>query len=192
MKAVRGMVDAGSGYPPHWRGESGEANLATATAMQSPTERHLLRRQQYFVFILEDILYQAYQRAVAAGRQRRLSTADYSLLFTVSVPDISRSDNEILARSAQAMSEALRGISDQVGAGSPTLKRLLIRMVFKFAGEPQDDEVIDQILHETGSDVAEPDEAPEDQGDADQRGETPKEQEQEMVHWNGNGGSAGL
>ena len=40
------MIDAGSGYPPHWRGESGEANLATATAMQAPTERHLMRRQQ--------------------------------------------------------------------------------------------------------------------------------------------------
>jgi len=24
------MIDAGSGYPLHWHGESGEANLATA------------------------------------------------------------------------------------------------------------------------------------------------------------------
>jgi hypothetical protein len=39
LKAVRQMVDAGSGYPPHWRGESSDANLATAQAMQSPTER---------------------------------------------------------------------------------------------------------------------------------------------------------
>jgi hypothetical protein len=30
LKAVRGMIDAGSGYPPHWRGEGGEANLAPA------------------------------------------------------------------------------------------------------------------------------------------------------------------
>ncbi len=28
MKAVRGMIDAGSGYPPHWRGEAADANLA--------------------------------------------------------------------------------------------------------------------------------------------------------------------
>ncbi len=32
LKAVRGMIDAGSGYPPHWRGEAADANLATATA----------------------------------------------------------------------------------------------------------------------------------------------------------------
>jgi hypothetical protein len=33
LRAVRGMVDADSGYPPHWRGEAADANLATATAM---------------------------------------------------------------------------------------------------------------------------------------------------------------
>jgi hypothetical protein len=47
LKAVRGLIDAGSGYPPHWRGEAADANLATAQAMQSPTERHLMRRQDY-------------------------------------------------------------------------------------------------------------------------------------------------
>jgi hypothetical protein len=67
LRAVRGMIDAGSGYPPHWRGEAADANLATATAMQAPTERHLRRRQQYFSFILMDILFQAYQCAVAIG-----------------------------------------------------------------------------------------------------------------------------
>ena len=55
MKAVRGMIDAGSGYPPHWRGEAADANLATAQAMQGPTERHLARRQKYFNFMLKDI-----------------------------------------------------------------------------------------------------------------------------------------
>ncbi len=33
LQAVRHMIDA-VGYPPHWRGEGGDANLATATAMQ--------------------------------------------------------------------------------------------------------------------------------------------------------------
>ena len=72
LKAVRGMIDAGSGYPPHWRGEAADANLATATAMQAPTERHLLRRQRYFRYLLQDILYHAYQRAVEAGKARPL------------------------------------------------------------------------------------------------------------------------
>jgi hypothetical protein len=64
LQAVRGMIDAGSGYPPHWRGDAGDISLATAQAMQGPTERHLRRRQAHFFWILEDILYHAYQRAV--------------------------------------------------------------------------------------------------------------------------------
>ena len=46
LKSVRNMIDAGSGYPAHWRGEAEPANLATARAMTSPTERHLIRRQK--------------------------------------------------------------------------------------------------------------------------------------------------
>ena len=68
LKAVRGMIDAGSGFPAHYRGEAEDANLATATAMQAPTERRLLRRQKYFVFLLMDIVYNAYQRSQVIGK----------------------------------------------------------------------------------------------------------------------------
>lgn len=150
MAAVRGMIDAGSGYPPHWRGESGDANLATATAMQAPTERHLLRRQQYFTFILEDILYQAYQRAVQLGRARRLPTEDYTKLFTLSLPDISRADNEALARSAGQLAAALQTLAANLPGRSATFDKLFLRTVFKFAGEPQDEGTLDEILAQAG------------------------------------------
>ena len=52
MRALRQMIDAGSGQPPHWRGEGENVNLATATAMQAPVERHLLRRQKYFAWMI--------------------------------------------------------------------------------------------------------------------------------------------
>jgi hypothetical protein len=147
LEAVRGMIDAGSGYPPHWRGESGQANLATATAMQAPTERHLLRRQQTFRYILEDILYQAYQRAVEAGRQKALPTTDFQKLFTLTVPDISRADNESLARSARDLAGALQGMNLALQP-SRSLQKLALRMVFKFAGEPQPEDVLETILDE--------------------------------------------
>jgi hypothetical protein len=148
MRAIRGMIDAGSGYPPHWRGEAGEANLATATAMQSPTERHLLRRQQYFAFMLQDILYHAYQRAAEISRVRRLTETDYGALFTVSVPDISRADNEILARSARDISSGIQTLADQLPHRSPTFSKQTLRMFFKFAGEPQSQETIESIYTE--------------------------------------------
>lgn len=151
LKAVRGMIDAGSGYPPHWRGEAGDANLATATAMQSPTERHLRRRQKYFIFILQDILYQAYQRALEAGKVRSLKTDGYDQLFQVSAPDVSRSDNEALARAARDITQAFTALSQGLGS-SPAYNRQVLRLAFKFAGEPVTEEQINSFLEDERSD----------------------------------------
>jgi hypothetical protein len=148
LEAVRGMIDAGSGYPPHWRGESGQANLATATAMQAPTERHLARRQQYFVYMLEDIVYTAYERALEVGTVRRLPSEDYGRLFVVAAPDVARADNEALGRAARDVANALETASAQLPKRSPTLVKLFLRQVFRFSGAPQDEEILDQILAE--------------------------------------------
>lgn len=150
LKAVRGMIDAGSGYPPHWRGEAADANLATATAMQAPTERHLLRRQQYFTFLLQDLLYHAYQRS-RSGAQRALPAQDYQQLFVVVRPDISRTDNESLARAARDLTQGLSTLAEQISGLPPSLARHTLRMVFKFAGEPLDEGNIDQIMEEMKS-----------------------------------------
>lgn len=150
LKAVRGMIDAGSGYPPHWRGEAADANLATATAMQAPTERHLLRRQQYFTFLLQDLLFHAYQRS-QWGAQRALPTEDYQQLFVVVRPDISRADNESLARAARDLTQGISLLAEQINRLPPSLARHSLRLVFKFAGEPLDESRIDQILAELRS-----------------------------------------
>ena len=155
LQAVRHMIDA-AGYPPHWRGESGDANLATATAMQLRPERHLKRRQNYIVFMLQDIIYQAFLRS---GRPR--PRPDFQKLFNSSVSDISRQDNEILSRSAQLLSQAFNElIAAHPSLGrSATFKRLILRTVLKFAGEPQEDDVLDQILREARGIQAQIDEA---------------------------------
>lgn len=149
LRGVRGMIDAGSGYPPHWRGEAADANLATAQAMQTPTERHLMRRQDYFVFILEDILIQAYRRAVEIGAQRRLPREDYGQLFTVNAPEISRQDNQLVAGAARDIAEALRVLEQSLPKRSKRLGRLMASTVFRFAGQPQDDQTLDAIVDET-------------------------------------------
>lgn len=150
LQAVRQMIDAGSGYPPHWRGEPGDANLATAQAMQGPTERHLLRRQQYFLFVLKDVVFQAYQRAAEAGMVRPLSPARATpdRLFEVRTPEISRQDNESLARAAQAMANALQTTSAQLGLAGPAFSRLFLDMVTRFAGQPLLPEQAASILAE--------------------------------------------
>jgi hypothetical protein len=122
LRAVRQMIDAGSGFPAHWRGEPLGSNLATAKAMQAPTERHLIKRQQYFVYMLEDILYHAYQRAVAVGAQRQLKETDYGKLFSVITTDISREDEADRSRSAAAFARALEVLAAQYPAPSQTLE----------------------------------------------------------------------
>jgi len=118
------------------------ANLATATAMQAPTERHLLRRQQYFTFILQDILFHAYLRAREINRSAKIKTQTYSELFTVSVPDISRADNESLARSARDITTGIQTLAAQIEGHSETFVKQALRMFFRFSGEPQTEDEI--------------------------------------------------
>ena len=153
LKAVRGMIDAGSGYPPHWRGEAADANLATDQAMQAPTERHLMRRQDFFVFVLQDILVHAYRRMARLGLASPLPHNDYSRLFSVNVPDISRQDNQMLAQAARDLAQAFQVMAAQLPQRSRSLSRLMAQMVFKFAGEPQPDHVVDAVMEEGWNDV---------------------------------------
>lgn len=159
MQAVRAMIDAGSGYPPHWRGDAGDISLATAQAMQGPTERHLLRRQRHFIYMIQDILYHAYERAVEIGMARPLPKAQevsgrrssgglYDHLFTIHLPDISRFDNRELASAARDITQAYSTLAAQLPALTPSLAKEAIRAAFKFAGEPISQELIDDILAE--------------------------------------------
>jgi hypothetical protein len=143
MKSVRNMIDAGSGYPPHWRGEGGDVNVATAESMQGPPEKHLARRQQYFTYILEDILYHAYQRAAALRRLPPRPSENYDRLFKVTAPDVSTRDNQLLADAASSIAGALQTLEGLLRSGaSEEFKRLAADLVLTFAGEvPEEGEV---------------------------------------------------
>lgn len=147
MKAVRNMIDAGSGYPPHWRGEGGDVNLATAEAMQGPPERHLARRQQYFAYILQDILYHAYQRAAAIDQVPPLpDDHDYAQLFTLAAPDVSLRDNTSLAQASLQMAQAMASLNTTLKDAPPELAKTAAALTLKFAGEPQSDAALERML----------------------------------------------
>jgi hypothetical protein len=156
MKAVRTMIDAGAGLPPHWRGEGGDVNVATAEAMQGPPERFLQKRQQYFVWMLEDILYQAYLRSVEIAAQPALVETDYELLFKADLPDVSLRDNGMLADAASSLSMGFASLQNTLLGKSPTLHRIAVDLMLKIAGEPQEDDVLDKIISEAKSDPIEP------------------------------------
>lgn len=156
MKAVRNLIDAGSGFPPHWRGEGGDVNVATAEAMQGPPEKFLVKRQQYFLWMLQDILYQAFMRAVEIGAQPALSQTNYNEIFTVKSPDVSLRDNNMLAKAASDFSASMATLQNTLLGKSPTLHRKAVELVLKFAGEVLTDEQLDLIIQEAKSDPIEP------------------------------------
>jgi hypothetical protein len=148
MQAVRAMIDAGSGFPPHWRGDASDISLATAQAMTGPTERHLTRRQNYFKFVIADLLHHAYRRAAEVGAAPRLASADYDTLFTFSMPDISRFDNQALAQSARDLTQAYCNLAAAVGGVPESLQRPMLRAFFQYAGVPVSEEAIETMIAE--------------------------------------------
>lgn len=151
LKAVRQMIDAGSHYPPHWRGEPQEVNLATAVAMQSPTEKHLLRRQRYFNFILKDLLIHAYRRAAEAGKAPYLAERRLWELIEVTAPELSLKDHERLANAAFQVANALAQLGNTLQSPlPPTLKRAILRQVMSFAGAPAAESFVEQVMQEAG------------------------------------------
>jgi len=102
-----------------------------------------------FTFLLQDILFHAYNRSVEVGRSRKLPSSDYSKLFSVSAPDISRSDNESLARSAKDIAQGFQTLTSQLPGNSETYTKELLRIAFKFAGEPKTEAIIESIYQES-------------------------------------------
>jgi hypothetical protein len=87
------------------------------------------------------------------GRNRPLPETDYTKLFQINLPDISRSDNESLARSARDISQTMITLLNSFEKPSPSLTRLILREFFRFAGSPQSDDTLTAILSETGAAV---------------------------------------
>jgi hypothetical protein len=147
MKSVRNMIDAGSGYPPHWRGEGGDVNVATAEAMQGPPEKHLARRQQYFTFILQDIIYQAYNRAASLRKLPPLPTTDYERIFKVNAPDVSSRDNTMLATAAGSIATAMQSLESLLQSNTnDEFKRLVADLVLTFAGEIPEERDLNKLI----------------------------------------------
>jgi hypothetical protein len=149
LRSVRQMVDAGSGLPPHWRGEATDVNLATAKAMEHSASRHLRRRQLTLRHIISDLTYITHTRAWQIGKARSKPSRE---AITVTMADLDRQDNRDLAAAAQDIAGALGQLAQELPTTqSKTLRRRLLQLVFKFAGEPLGDREVETILTETGA-----------------------------------------
>ncbi len=136
-RAMRWMIVAGGpGTSLVDIGEAEEANLATARAMGEQRTRFMAARQAYFGYVLGSVVLAAYNRAarlgLAAGPEQTLSA------LRIALPDVAPEDNAALAQSAESLARALSLIESTAAAGAAqgAWRRLALRLVLKFAGEP--------------------------------------------------------
>jgi hypothetical protein len=149
-RAIRWMIAAGGpGTGLADLGEGADANLATARAMGEQRRRFLRRRQDYFAFILADILVHAANRARRYGRRsgraplREVTLAD----IQIHVPDISPEDNESLATAAATLIGGLLDLGRIIGV-TPQFRATALRLFMKFAGEQMSDDEAAALLEE--------------------------------------------
>jgi hypothetical protein len=127
--ALKKMVAAGSGLPLHFLAEPESATRTTAEASGGPTFRHFEQRQEFFLWLVSDVLQAVLnRRALVDSRVNRRVT------FSVSGSDISSRDNQSLASSAASIVPALADLRG---------RRLIddaeyLRLFYRFAGESAD------------------------------------------------------
>lgn len=136
--ALKKMIAAGAGIPLHFLAEPESSTRTTAEAAGGPTYRHYEQRQRYFLWVIEDVL-----RVVLTRRAGIDSRIPKHPPLALSGADISARDNVSLAMAATQISAIFQDMRDRGLVND----RELLRMVYRFAGEPAD---VESLLADGG------------------------------------------
>ena len=124
--ALKKMLAAGAGLPMHFLAEPESATRTTAEAAGGPTYRHYEQRQQYFGWMLGDVLQAVLRRAAAYD-----AAVDTDADIIVRGADISARDNLALAQAAGEIIPVLNTLREQELIDDEELMRL----AYRFCGE---------------------------------------------------------
>ena len=127
--ALKKMVAVGAGYPMHFLAEPESSTRTTAESAGGPTFRHLQQRQEFFMWMVEDLA------KVAVKRRKfydRLVKADEEI--KVAGSDISARDNAALAVAASTIVGSFINLRDRGLIDDQEL----MRIAYRFAGEVVD------------------------------------------------------
>jgi hypothetical protein len=127
--ALKKIIAVGAGSPLHFLAEPESATRTTAESAGGPTFRHYEQRQEFFLWMIEDIT-----RAVLRRRKMcdRLIKLDANLKVTGT--DISSRDNAALATAASTVIGAFLDLRE-LGLIDD---HELLRLAYRFAGEVAD------------------------------------------------------
>lgn len=141
--ALKKMISAGAGIPLHFLAEPESATRTTADAAGGPTFRRFEQRQQYFLWMIEDIL-----RVVLARRAMVDGKINKKIDLSATGADISSRDNTSLSQAAYYMVEVLTNLRDR----SLIANDEFLRVIYRFFGETVDaDEMLKRALKDKDS-----------------------------------------
>jgi len=129
--ALKKMIAAGAGIPLHFLAEPESATRTTAEAAGGPTYRRFEQRQEYFLWMIEDIL-----RVIAARRARLDARLKGEIDLSVTGADISSRDNGALSQAAYYMIGILDDLRDRKLISNVEF----LRLIYRFFGESVDAE----------------------------------------------------
>ena len=124
--ALKKMLAAGAGLPLHFLAEPESATRTTAEAAGGPTYRHYEQRQQYFSWMLSDVLHAVIHRAAWFD-----PALDVNADVIVRGADISARDNLALAQAAGQIIPVLNTLRDRELIDDEEL----LRLAYRFCGE---------------------------------------------------------
>jgi hypothetical protein len=127
--ALKKMICSGAGIPMHFLAEPEGSNRTTAEAAGGPTFRHFEQRQEYFLWMLSDIL-----SVVLSRRSMFDHRLPRSVEFQVVGNDISTRDNAAMSLAANNILSAFGEVRDRGLIDDAEL----LRMLYRFTGETVD------------------------------------------------------
>ncbi len=137
--ALKKMIASGAGIPLHFLAEPESSTRTTAESAGGPTFRHFEQRQNYFCWLLSDVL-----GVVVARRSLVDRHVSKTSRLKVIGGDISARDNTALSMAANNIANVFIQLHDRNLIDGNEL----LRLVYRFAGETIDEDLLNKPVEE--------------------------------------------
>jgi hypothetical protein len=127
--AIKKMIAAGAGVPMHFLAEPEGSTRTTAEAAGGPTYRRMEQRQQFFLWVMQDLLTIALARRAKVDKKINAAAE-----LSVTGADISSRDNSSLSQAAYYMITVLDDMRDRKLISNDEF----LRLIYRFFGETID------------------------------------------------------
>jgi hypothetical protein len=145
--ALKKMIASGTGIPMHFLAEPESATRTTAEAAGGPTYRRMQQRQEYFLWLLHDVLTVVLNRKGTIDETLKTNDKINPYKISITGTDINTADNITLAMAAGNILNVLTTTRDRNLIDDSEFLRLL----YKFTGEAVD---VEEMLKRGGENPA--------------------------------------